>query len=216
MNWNEIKEKIVDFFAPILAKIQESSLYIQLMERYRNLNPLVQKLVLAGLVFFAVFTVYLIPEAFVNSSVSYEDSFQMNRRLVRDLLRTARNPVIRAEQFRGPDFDEMKSLIETQITSAQIMESQKGPFLPEDKPLPTKLVPNAIEQTGLSFQVKKVNLTQIVQLSQKLSSLHPNTKLAGVNIQADKEDPHYFDVTFTMSSLSLPIKDEVKPEKKKR
>lgn len=216
MNFSDLKEKLIEIFQQIASRVQENSIYIQLMERYRNFNPLMQKLILASIVFFVLFAVYLIPDSFVSSSVTYEESFQVNRRLVRDLFRTARNPMIRADQFKGPDFDEMKSLIEAQMLGAQIMDSQKGAFLPVNKPLPSKLVPGAIQQTGLSFEVKKLNLTQIVQLSQKLSSLHPNTKLAGVDIQADKEDPHYFQVKFTMSSLSLPIKDDSQPTKKKR
>lgn len=216
MNFSDIKEKFIEAFQQFASRVQESSIYIQLMERYRNFNPLMQKLIVASLVFFVLFAVYLIPDSFVSSSVTYEESFQVNRRLVRDLFRTARNPMIRADQFKGPDFDEMKSLIEAQMMGAQIIDSQKGAFLPVNKPLPSKLVPGAIQQTGLSFEVKKLNLTQIVQLSQKLSSLHPNTKLSGVDIQADKEDPHYFQVKFTMSSLSLPIKDDSAPMKKKR
>ncbi|MBY0385702.1 hypothetical protein K2X05_11150 [bacterium] len=216
MNFSDIKEKFIESFQQLASRVQESSLYIQLMERYRNFNPLMQKLIVVSLVFLVLFAFYLIPDSFVSSSVTYEESFQVNRRLVRDLFRTARNPMIRSDQFKGPDFDEMKSLIEAQMMGAQIMDSQKGAFLPVNKPLPSKLVPGAIQQTGLSFEVKKLNLTQIVQLSQKLSSLHPNTKLSGVDIQADKEDPHYFQVKFTMSSLSLPIKDESAPLKKKR
>lgn len=214
--FSDLKEKVVESFQQLLSRIQDSALYNQLLEKYNNLTPSVQKLLLAGLLFFAVFTVYLIPESFVTSSNTYEESFKVNRRLIRDLFRTARHPAIRPEQFKGPDFDELKTLIDTQITGTQILESQKGPFLPVNKPLTGKLVPGAIQQTGLSFELKKLNLTQIVQLSQKLSSLHPNTKLAGVDIQADKEDPHYFQAKFIMSSLSLPIKEESAPVKKKR
>lgn len=212
----DLKEKLMESLQQIWSRIQESSIYIQLMERYSNFNPTVQKLILAGLVFFAVFFVYMIPDSFVTSSKTYEDNFHVNRRLIRDLFRTARYPVIRANEFKGPDFDEMKSLIEAQMNGAQIIDSQKGPFVPVNKPLASKLVPGAIQQAGLAFEVKKLNLRQIVNLSQKLSALHPNTKLAGVDIQADKEDPHYYNVKFTMSSLSLPMKDESAPTKKKR
>ncbi len=216
MNFSDLKEKIVEVFQQFLARIQENSLYIQLMERYRNFNPFVQKVLIASAVFFFAFAIYLIPDSFVSSSKTYEESFQVNRRLIRDLFRTARNPVIRTDQFKGLSFQEMQSLIESQITSSQIIDSQKGAFVPVNKPLPSKLVPGAIQQEGLSFELKKLNLTQIVQLSQKLSAMHPNTKLAGVDIQADKEDPHYFQVKFTMSSLSLPMKEEPTKSKKKR
>ncbi len=214
--FSDLKEKLKESLQQFLSRVQESSLYIQMMERFNNFNPAMQKLIVAGLVFFAVFFVYMIPEAFVTSSQTYEDNFHVNRRLIRDLFRTARHPVIRADEFKGPDFEEMKALIETHMTGAQIIESQKGPFVPVNKPLASKLVPGAIQQAGLSFEVKKLNLRQIVNLSQKLSALHPNTKLAGVDVQADKEDPHYYNVKFTMSSLSLPMKDDSAPPKKKR
>jgi hypothetical protein len=216
VNFSDLKEKILESLQQLLARIQENSLYIQLMERYRNFNPFVQKLLIAGGVFFLGFAIYLIPDSFVTSSKTYEESFQVNRRLIRDLFRTARNPVIRTEQFKGLSFEEMRSMIDSQITSTQIIESQKGAYVPVNKPLAGKLVPGAIQQEGLSIELKKLNLTQIVQLSQKLSVMHPNTKLAGVDIQADKEDPHYFQVKFTMSSLSLPMKDDKTPAKKKR
>ncbi len=216
MNFSDLKEKLLESLQQLLARVQESSLYIQLMERYRNLNPLVQKLVIGSGIFFVAFAIYLIPDSFVSSSKTYEESFQVNRRLIRDLFRTARNPVIRADQFKGLSFEEMRSMIESQISSTQIIDSQKGAFVPVNKPLASKMVPGAVKQEGLSFELKKLNLTQIVQLSQKLSSMHPNTKLAGVDIQADAEDPHYYQVKFTMSSLSLPMKDEPTPGKKKR
>ncbi len=217
--FNDLKDKFTEAFASLLSKIQENPTYIQLHERYRNLNPATQKIVLGAFVFLVLFALYTVPESFVVSSSSYESSFQTNRRLIRDLFRTARNPVIQMEQFRGLGFDEMKSMVEAQLTSTQIIDSQKGPFTPVTAPLPKNQVPGAIQQTGMSFQVKKMNLTQVVQLSQKLSGLHANTKLAGVNIQADKEDPHYFDVTFTLSSLSLPMKENASvnslPKKKR-
>lgn len=213
---SDLKDRLIEYFQMFLSRVQESALYIQMMERYRNFNPAMQKLIVGGLIFFALFTVYLIPESFMTVATEHEESFHLNRRLIRDLFRTARNPVIRADEFKGPDFDELKALIETQITGTQIMDSQKGAFTPVNKPLSAKQVPGAIQQTGLAFEVRKLNLTQVVQLSQKLSALHPNTKLAGVDIQADKEDPHYFQVKFTMSSLSLPMKDETPQRQKKR
>ena len=214
---NDLKEKITEFFSNLFSKVQENPTYIQLHERYRNLNPATQKLVLGAAIFLVLFTLYTVPESWVVSSHSYEDSSQTNRRLIRDLFRTARNPVIQADQFRGLGFDEMKSMVETQLTATQIIDSQKGAFTPVTEPLPRNQVPSAIQQTGMAFEVKKMNLTQVVQLSQKLSALHANTKLAGVNIQADKEDPHYFNVTFTLSSLSLPMKEAapVNPKKKR-
>lgn len=214
---SDLKDKIIELFSSFISKIQENPTYIQVHERYRNLSPATQKLVMGAAVFLVLFTLYTIPEAFVVSSSSYEESFQTNRRLIRDLFRTSRNPVIQADQFRGLGFDEMKSMVESQLTATQIIDSQKGPFTPVNNPLPKNQVPGAIQQTGMSFQVKKMNLTQVVQLSQKLSALHANTKLAGVNIQADREDPHYFDVTFTLSSLSLPMKEDapVNPKKKR-
>jgi len=216
MTLNDLKEQLLDKWKEISGKVMESESVIQLTEKYRNLSPNAQKAVVAGLVIFAGYMVYSVPASFINSSKEYEASFETNRALIRGLFRSARNPTISADKFRGPGFDDMKSRVDGFLANNQVIESQKGAFAPANKPLKSKLLPNAVRQEGMTFEVKKLNLKQAVTLSEQLAGMHPNAKLAGVEIVADAADPHYYNVKYTLSSLSLPIKEDKPKEPKKK
>ncbi len=203
----DIKEQVVEKLKEYGSRISENETVITLMERFHNLSPLVQKTVIASLIFLAGFLLYSIPAAYITEAQEAEESFATNRRLLRDLYRSARNPSIPPERFSGPKFEDMKMRVEGLLSKTQVLESQKGAFVPTKRPLPASKVPNSILQEGMEFELKKLNLKQVVALSEQLSSLHPNTKLAAVQINADKEDPHYFNVKYTLSSLSVPIKE---------
>ncbi|MCC6137064.1 MAG: hypothetical protein IT287_00395, partial [Bdellovibrionaceae bacterium] len=188
-------------------KVSESDTFIQLSERYSNLSPLVQKVLLFTLVFFVGYLIYSVPAGFIDSAKEKEMRFTESRQLIRGLTRSARNPVIDPTLFIGLEFEEMRAKIDEAATKIQVLDSQKGTAANALKPLPTNVVPSAIKQNGLTYEFKKLTLRQAVAMSEQISSLHANTKLAGVVIEADKEDNHYFTVKYTLSSLSLPLKN---------
>lgn len=216
MNMNDLKDQLTERAKDVYAKISANESVIQLVERYRNLSPLVQKALAFGLLFAVLFLIYSIPASFVDASKEVEATFQTNRDLIRGLYRSARQPNIDPARFTGQSFDQMKSQVEGFMTNAQIGDGQKGSFTPENKPVAGNKIPSGITQTGMSFELKKLNLTQVVRMSEQLSSMHLNTKLAAVQITADKEDPHYFNVKYTLSSLSLPIKGSPAAEGKQK
>lgn len=211
MNLNDLKEQLAERWKEISAKVAESDSAILVMERYRNLSPSMQKIVVGALIVLGGYLVYSIPAAFVDSARVAEENFEYNRGLIRGLFRAARNPPISADRFTGPDADRMRSQVESFMAANRVLETQKGPFAPANRPLIGKNIPAAIKQTGMTFELKKLNLHQVVNLSQQIAAMHPNAKLAGVEIQADSEDPHYFNVKYTVSSLSLPVKTAPEP-----
>jgi hypothetical protein len=206
MNFEDIKEQIKEKWNELVVKVSESDTFIQLSERYNNFSPTVQKIILFTGLFFVAYLVYSIPAGFINSAAEYETTFIENRQLIRGLNRSARNPVIRPEQFEGMEFEQLRSRIDAIASQNNVIDSQKGVAVQTNKPLPSNVVPPAIKQAGLTYEFKKLNLRQAVKISEQLSSTLPNTKLAGVLIEADKEDPHYYTVKYTLSSLSLPLK----------
>ncbi len=213
MTLDDIKEQLKEKWDEYSSKVTESDTFIQISERYNNLSPLVQTLLLASLAFVAVYMVYSVPAGFIESAQEKEARFAESRHLIRGLTRSARNPVISPEQFRGLEFEEMRSKIDAVASRIQVLDTQKGTVVNNPKPLPNTVVPPAIKQNGLTYEFKKLTLRQIVALSEQISSLHSNTKLAGVTIDADAEDPHYFNVKYTLSSLSLPLKNDTKTSK---
>jgi len=210
---SDLKEQLTERLKEYGNRIAESETFISLNERFHNLSPLVQKCLIAGAVFLVGFLLYTIPASYVGEAQEAEERFTTNRTIMRDLYRVARNPSIPADRFQSPDFNELKTRVDALLTKTQVLDSQKGTFAPAKRPLSTDKVPSEIHQDGLEFEVKRLNLKQVVALSEQLSSIHPNTKLAAVQIDADQKDGHYFNVKYTLASLSAPIKESTAPKK---
>lgn len=213
MGLEEVKEQLKEKWDEVVSKVSESDLYILLSERYNNLSPVVQKVLIFSVIFFAGYLVYSVPAGFIDAAKEKELRFVESRKLIRDLSRSARNPVIDPTLFSGMEFEEMRAKVEEVASKIQVLDTQKGTATNTLKPLPSNVVPGAIKQTGLTYEFKKLTLRQAVAMSEQLSSLHTNTKLAGVVIEADNEDNHYFTVKYTLSSLSLPLKSDQKQRK---
>ncbi len=210
MGIEEIKEQLKEKWDEAVSKVSESDTFIQLSERFSNSSPVVQKVIVFTVIFFAGYLVYSIPAGFISAANEKESNFVETRSLIRGLNRSARNPVVTPDQFRGLEFEEMRAKIDEAARRIQVIDSQKGTATAAIKPLPSSVVPSAITQNGLSYEFKKLTLRQAVAMSEQISSLHANTKLAGVLIEADREDSHYFTVRYTLSSLSLPMKTKRK------
>lgn len=206
MGIEEVKEQLKEKWDELVIKVSESEAFIQLSERYSNLSPVVQKVIVFSVIFFAGYVVYSIPAGFISAAGEKEANFVQSRTLIRGLVRSARNPTISPDQFNGQEFEEMRSRIDEVAKNNQVLDTQKGVAANAIKPLPSDVVPSQIKQNGITYEFKKLTLRQAVAMSQQMSSLHANTKLAGVMIEADREDPHYFTVKYTLSSLALPLK----------
>lgn len=204
MDFNQLKEQATEQFKDLWQKINENETVIQLIEKYKGLSPLVQKIIVGASACLVLYLFYTIPSAFLSSASYYEDNFEYNRSLIRGLFRAARSPAGGRDEFSGLSYEQMQSMVNTQLRSAQVLDKQKGSFRPAQRPLPSKMVPSAINQDGMVFEIKKLNLKQVTEISERIASMHPNTKLAAISIQADQKDPHYFNVIYTLSSLSLP------------
>lgn len=207
MNLADLKEKFLESLKETSTKLSENETVIRLGESYRNLSPMMQKVLTGFVIFIFGYLIYSVPASFLDAAAEAEENFALNRSLIRGLYRSARNPTISADQFKGLEFEEMKTSVDGVLTNTQVIDTQKTGYVPVPRPLVSKNAPAAIKQTGMSFEIKKLNVKQIVSLSEQLASMHPNTKLAGLEIRADKADPHYYNVKYTLSSLSLPIKE---------
>lgn len=154
MTLSDIKEQVVERAKDIATRISENENVVRLSERFQNLSPLVQRTIMFSAVFFVGYILYSIPAAYIDSAKTYEETFEVNRGLLRGLFRTARNPQIPPGRFKGPDFNEMKTRVDGFLMSGNVLETQKGAFAPENNPLPSATVPRAIKQDGMSFEVK--------------------------------------------------------------
>jgi len=214
MDFESIKEQIVDRFFEIKGKIEDSELYIGLKERYDNLSPNAQIGVKIAASFLSLLVLYSFPAGYLTSANEKIEIFEENRQLTRDLIRAGR--IARTIQLppMAPTIENLTSQINSAIDKENVLPEQKGGVTPKLDIVQKSIVPATIKQTGVKANLKKLNLRQLVNLGESLHQIQ-GSKLINIAILADSKDPHYFNVDYEVAAFSLPIQQEEAPQNKK-
>lgn len=211
-SFEDIKEQIQNTLKNQWELFQESSLYIQVKERYENLTPAMQKLTLWGSAVLAgILIVLSLPISYYSESATYVSEFEEEKRqLVRDLLKTSRESQESPDLAIPPSMEQLKSQVDAQIQSARLVPEQI--LGTQIIPASSKLIPNTLSEGTLKISLAKLNLKQLIDLGYQLQSLNPSVKMLDLQIEANRLDPRYFDVTYKMAALAVPNKLETPAE----
>lgn len=204
MDFETLKEQVLERFGFYKSQVVESELYIRAKEGYDTLNPNVQTLVKVGVIGFVVYFFYSIPASFVSSSSEKMSFFEENRELTRDLIRAGRISKNLQLPPPAPSPTQLTQRIEGFLTEEQVLEEQKQAITPKADIADKSLVPPTIQQNGVKASVKKLTLTQMVRLGEAMNRIDGG-KLFNMIIQADNDDPHFFTVDYEVAAFSVPI-----------
>lgn len=219
MAFEDLRDQVSERATAVWSRIQESSIYIQLHEKYADLNPTSQRLVLAvGSVLLVLFTL-MIPWSYISSSQQSVAEFESNKSVLRDLFRVSRASAELAAAPPQIDPNTLSSRATTQLGTMNLQAEQiEGVTVVDNAQGGAKLpgVPPAVQQKGIEVRLKKLNLRQIIEIGYQLMTLQPGLKMTGLTVTASSPDPHYFDAIYRVISFSLPTPVEpVKPANKK-
>lgn len=206
MNLDDLKDRFQSEGRQLLEKIQDSSIYNQMMDRYENLSPVMQKITLAGLGVAITAGVLSIPYDSYNLSKDYEQEFVGKRDVIRDLLKTAREAQSVPNITLAPTVDLLRSMVQNQLTNAQLIPEQivsVSTTQSNSKIIPAKLASGAIE-----VKLAKMNLKQVVDIGYQLQGLNSSVKMKDLTIQPNAQDSRYMDVTYRMVALAVPDMNE--------
>ncbi len=203
MDFESLKEQLIESLKTTRNKIEDSELFIKLKERFDNLPSLYQKLIIYFSIFLGVYFIYSIPASFVASGEEKLSYFEENRQLTRELIRAGR--LARTIQLPppAPSPDSLTSLIEDQLIRERVMADQKLGTKPVSDLADSSLVPKTIQQSGLKTTLKQLNLKQVIKIGEGLSAIN-SSQLMNIAIQADSKDPHYFNVDYELATFSVP------------
>ena len=217
MDFEAYKEQFLESFNTYKNKVVESDLYIQLKERYDNLQPNVQTLIKVGASFLIIYFFYSIPASFVSASQEKMEFFNDNRDLTRNLIRAGR--IDRHMPFPPPatSSSSMQSAVESKMRSLLVLPEQKLSLGPKSDVASKSFVHKNVIQNGLQAKFKKLTLKQAIKIAETMENVR-GSELINLSIIADKEDPHYFNVEYEMASFSVkkPIKKIVPSKKSKK
>jgi hypothetical protein len=201
MNLDDLKDRLRE----ALQSLKESQVWLQITEAYDNLPPTGQKATLAGVGALLALILFLIPYSFYSSSQDQIVEFEDKKQLMRDLYRVTRSVNSLPPAPPAISTQELRTQIQTELTAGGIAPENIGAMMDFDNTdAKSTALPKNLQQPGVSINVKKLNLQQVVDIGQRLMRIRPTAKMVGLEVKAQSPDPHYFDVTYKIVAFNLP------------
>lgn len=210
MNFDDLKEQLLSLLRRLGERIQDTPAYGQLKDRFDGLSPSMQKTtVLAGVVL-AFLIVLSLPWSWYGESHTAMEGFDERRNVIRELLKVSREAAEVPDIPTAPPVESLKADVQNRAKQANLLDEQIKSI--ETVAAAGGLVPSDKSAGGLVVTLWKLNLRQLVDVGGQLSRLNPSVKMTGVEIAANKEDAHYFDVVYRLTALAVPDLSADAPE----
>lgn len=202
MNFSDLKDRLVDSLKTTWDKIQESTAYQQLIEKYEDLPSNQQRMVRLGSSLL-IFLFLLSPP--ITSILNSQDSvfeFERKRELTRELLRAVRDTANAPSLPPGPDVFSLQSSLQEELQNGKLIPEQV--FSIQAGNDPGSLIPAKLAKGSLSVSLKDLNLRQILDIAYRLSSLNSTLKMTDLEFNASPEKPGYFHFNAKLVALKTP------------
>ena len=210
----DIKEQIQERLKDTWIKIQESSTFISLKERYDNLTHPAQRAIKIGAICIAIGFLFSILWGLFSQSSEDLAEFEDYQDSIKQLVQLRRDMVFTASITPPPDPSLLEQRVHTLLQSAYLSPDQidevsvKSPStfvqIPGKKNS-TKKRPSVIQQRGIWISLKSLNLKQITDIGFRLQTMHDSAKLIGLDMKASLEHEDYYDVMYTVIGFYPPI-----------
>lgn len=214
MDLSSLKDQLYDQFKELSERVQDSSLYVELKERFDLLPSQIQKLILVGSgLLFALFLISF-PYGNISDSQLYESQFEENRELIRDLLRASTTLKQTSPLPTTASASAVESQIRGIIEDLRLGSEQVGNIqvIPNAS---TRLASKAVNQEAVSVQLKTLNLRQVTDAAHRFQNLGSGIQPISMQMSRASGQTHYYDVIFRIFQFSLNItSDEPKPRKR--
>lgn len=205
---DKLKESLEQLKDTILARwdqFQETDTYISLKEKYDNLPPRGQKLVIFSAFFLVFFVFFSIPLAWYTSSQTYVADFEDTKQTIAELLEVSQEIKTLPTMNIGTSTADLRSrveriLAEKGLGKEQIASLSEGQFT---NPQGSNLIPQQIAASGIEASLKQLTLKQIVDIGYELERISPLVKVLNLRMKATESDVHYYDVQFRVSSFAV-------------
>jgi hypothetical protein len=210
-----IKEQLLDRLRSIWGQIRESTAYIQLREKYEELSPPVQKAVIWSAIGFIVLIVFSMPLLNLQSASQSVSAFEESKETLRNLLAVQREIAQAPDVPVAPAMEQIQSRVQSILTEIGLATEQIVQLAPADTKSdpPTALIPASVSQRGVTATLLKLNLKQIIDISYQLQNIAPNVFVTSMDMTANKQDNHYYDVVFRVVgfAIDLPAESAAEP-----
>lgn len=202
MNFDDLKDRLTSELKTTWDRIQDSSLYNQLKDRYENLSPSMQKIATIGAAVLVVALVMSFPLSYYSQSSTYVGEFEEKRDVIRELLKVSREASDVPDLAQPPPVEQLRGMAEAQTKNANLLPEQVKSI--EVGTSDSRLIPANLSSGTLNVHLAKLNLRQVVDLGYQLQAMNSSVKMQDLVVTANQEDNHYFDVAYKLIALAVP------------
>lgn len=193
-----LKEK----FTSGVASQQDAKWMLAIKEKYEELPPNLQKVVLTGSILLVTAIFLWIPISPILDSQSLNSSYTEKRTAVSELLKLqsemSQTPPIR----EAPPISTTKQKIDEELKKlnvgpGQIKESAE--YNPGDYP--------SVVTHGLIYRLEHLTIRQVMDLTFAIEQSDSTVKIQGLDISAQTADPHYYNFSVKIVSFAPKVEE---------
>lgn len=212
MAFENLRDQLKEQWAEASAKVQESSAFNNLREKFESQTPTVQKAIVAGAGLVVLIFLLSFPFGYFSTSREYMSQFEENRSLIQGLLRAARSAKTPSPLPPPMDSGTLRGRIDAILRTNRLLPEQIGDIAEMPHPAVKGMVPASVEQTGFAVQIKKLNLNQIISLSTQFQNMGAGTKVMGLDVVQSAGQSHYYDLIVKVVNFGLPQIADIGPD----
>jgi hypothetical protein len=201
----ELLDQLRDTLMVRWEQFQETDTYISLRDKYDNLSPRNQKVVIFSAFLVIFLFVFMIPYEWYMASSDSVAQFEDTKTTIQELLEVSQEAKSIPPDSQTMSSDELKSKVdkilgEKGISKEQVISSTQGQFANIQGSL---LIPASVIAAGVDVNLHKLNIKQVVDLAYEFDHFSPMVKILNMAVKATKEDVHYYDATYRVASFSV-------------
>lgn len=205
MAFEGLQDQLKEKWAEISASIQESPAFNNLREQFESQTPIVQRVILFGGSFLTVFMLFwFLPYSYLSSSSTYMEQYEENRELIKGLLKASRSVKAQSPLPAPMGTQEIRGRVDGILKANRLLPDQIGDMQDIPQPAVRDMIPAAVIQNGIAFQLKKLNVNQIVSVTNAVQNMGNGVKLMGMDVVQSANQTHYYDVILKIVHFGLP------------
>jgi hypothetical protein len=190
------------------AEQQESELYISTKEKFEALPVAAQRAIIVGVAFLLVLLVLWWPLSNFLDSMDFNGKFDDRRQTLKELFRIERDLSSMPPVPSPPSPSSQKAQFDAKIAAAGVKPDQ----VRDQSEMPPQNVGGA-DQKGFQFRIAHLTIRQALDISYELEHTDPSFKVAGLELIAEAQDPHFYETGIKIVSYSPKIAEIVTPGK---
>ena len=204
-----LKDQLKDLLGNLWDKVQESPAYAQLLEKYQDMSANAQRLL--GIAVASILSLLLLsmPFTYYTSSSTSLAEFEEKKALIREMYKAMRTAEMVRQAPQPTAAAQLRDMAQSRLTSAKLVPEQiksVETFDNKTESTPSSSIPKEVLQEGIKVSLLKLNLRQVADLAFQLQSMDASAKMVGVDVTANREDNHYYDVVFKLVSFNVPVR----------